>query len=533
MRAPWPRRLVPPGAALATLLAALAIAGLFAVLTAPAYDQVGGPFDEGTLLAYPVEVLDGAVPHRDFEFFHGPGSPWLLAGVYELTGASLGAERAVGFAYATVVVLSLFLLCLPWGRATAAASAAIAAVLLVPFELQAVAALGALAFGLLALVVMLAGERRTQNGGATRFLLAGMLAGAGALLRPDFLPALVVCAAPPLIATTSRSRRRYGAGLLIALLPYVIHAVLVGREKIEKLVSDLVSSSSGRRLPIELTSSEPGKLLLLTVAAAAISIALAARARGSEPRVEGRTLLSVALLTVALLPYALSRLDYIPHLGVAGIPALSLLPVAAASVSGAPRRRAAALAGPVTAVAVAVVLFSLAPDSIEGPVRKHVDRLRGRIGDGSEVVAMDGRRYRVVAGDEAHNVRRVLVGAEQARRGGARTLFVGPRDLRRTNANDTFLYYLLADFKPASYYMELNPRTANRAGSGLPAEVRSADVLILNRRWDAWNEPNDSRILGPAAPNRVVDRYFCRQLRAGTYELFRRCRPSRRQAAAG
>jgi hypothetical protein len=90
--------------------------------------------------------------------------------------------------------------------------------------------------------------------------------------------------------------------------------------------------------------------------------------------------------------------------------------------------------------------------------------------------------------------------------------------------NDAFLYFVLADLEPASYYLEINPWTANAPGSGLPQELRRADVLILNSQWDVIAEPNQSVRYGPDEANRVVREHFCRVERAGTLELLRRCR---------
>jgi hypothetical protein len=103
------------------------------------------------------------------------------------------------------------------------------------------------------------------------------------------------------------------------------------------------------------------------------------------------------------------------------------------------------------------------------------------------------------------------------------SLFVGPQDLRRTNYGPTYMYFLLDEFEPASYYMEMNPGTANREGSGLADEVRQADWLILTTEWDNWNEPNESTVNGPAEPNEVVRDDFCLRLERGEYRLYERC----------
>ena len=103
------------------------------------------------------------------------------------------------------------------------------------------------------------------------------------------------------------------------------------------------------------------------------------------------------------------------------------------------------------------------------------------------------------------------------------TLFVGPQDLRRTNYGPTYIYFLLPELRPALYYMEMNPGTANREGSGLADELRRADWLILTSEWDDWDEPNASMDFGPSEPHDVVRDDFCLRLESGEYRLYERC----------
>jgi hypothetical protein len=68
----------------------------------------------------------------------------------------------------------------------------------------------------------------------------------------------------------------------------------------------------------------------------------------------------------------------------------------------------------------------------------------------------------------------------------------------------------------------MNPLSANRADSRLSADLVTADWLILDRRLNAWNEPNDSMRFGPEAPNLVVQSKFELSARFGSYDLYRR-----------
>ena len=101
-------------------------------------------------------------------------------------------------------------------------------------------------------------------------------------------------------------------------------------------------------------------------------------------------------------------------------------------------------------------------------------------------------------------------------------LFVGPADLRRTNYNDTFIYHMMPQLRPATYFLEMNPQSANRPGSRLGKDIAGADWLVLNRELDTWHEPNQSAKFASDAPMQVVRDQFelCGQY--GTRDLYRR-----------
>ena len=101
-------------------------------------------------------------------------------------------------------------------------------------------------------------------------------------------------------------------------------------------------------------------------------------------------------------------------------------------------------------------------------------------------------------------------------------VFTGPADLRRTNYNNTFLYHLLPQLTPATYFLEMNPLSANRPGSRLSSDILSADWLILDHRLDEWNEQNESSRFGPETSNQVVRSNFELRAQLGSYEIYRR-----------
>jgi hypothetical protein len=135
----------------------------------------------------------------------------------------------------------------------------------------------------------------------------------------------------------------------------------------------------------------------------------------------------------------------------------------------------------------------------------------------------DGRVFYYGKPDRAAAANLVIEEAARRARPGDR-LFVGPANLRKTPYSDAYLYYMLPDLDPATYFIEMDPGVANAEGSGLAEDLASADLVILSSIWDDWNEPNDSRDTGSAAAERVLERDFCLvEDYLDRYELYRRC----------
>jgi hypothetical protein len=484
---------------------------LFALLyLAPLTGGRGPEMDEGAVVAYPARVLDGAVPHRDFLTFYGPGNVWVVAGAFAAFGESVGTERAVGMLYRLIIVLALFLLGARLSGLAAGVLAGLVATVLLDRELVwAYATYGALAFGLLGLALAAwstAAEGRRQEVG---FALAGLAGGAALLVRFDFAPAVLLGALPLLAVAPKRSRWWYGGGLLSGVVVLALHLAVVGPERIARVVSDLVASGPGRSLPIPRPWVYPGNLLAVSVLVLLLFLGVGLalwRRRAFRPAAQ--ILVAVSLFELAILPYSLSRPDWYHVKPLALVP-LSLLPalvlfgIRARVHSGRGRRVLAA-----SAVVLTVIVAASYADFT-------VDRAR-------EVRGVRTAYRGFVDDDSREPIDAVLQRIRTMSRPGE-SLFVGPQDLRRTNYGPTYMYFLLRDLQPASYYMEMNPGTANREGSGLADELRRADWLILTSEWDDWDEPNDSQDYGSPEPNRVVRELFCLRLEEGQYRLYERC----------
>jgi hypothetical protein len=517
------RRPFPKTRVSASAIAAAAIALLILILTIPTLTAPAPEMDEGALLAYPERVLAGDVPHRDFETFYGPGSPWLLAGVYEVFGPSLATERVVGVLYRLLIIATVFGLALPWGRLVAAASGLFAGFLLLGLGATAHVSLGGLGLALLGLLLTIRAGRpeagqRTQGRLA---IVAGLFSGAALLFRFDLAPAVVLPAVPLLTLMPGAARRRFSLGLFIGVAAYIPHLLIVGPDAIDRVVTDLIESGPGRRLPLPGLLTAGGRLFVATVASAALFVVLGvALARKRRRDHEARAVLAIGLFLAALLPFVLSRADT-GHILSVGCAAVGLLPVATSIALRelSPPLRAA------TRELVAVAVVGLVTFAAGGwIVRDRVTDLVGLTDHNRSVkIEHEGRFWRVESARLAHEVEAMLSGLEQRASGGD-SLFVGPRDLRRSNHNDTFIYHLMPRLEPASYFMELNPSTANRRGSGLARDLERADFLVLAARWDRFNERNESSRLGPAAPNAVVRARFCLRVKQGSYELYERCR---------
>jgi hypothetical protein len=509
--------------------------------------------EEGFMLVFPEMVLEGKVPNRDFLHLYGPGSLWVLAGVFEVFGTSLTAERLVGLAQQVGLVLAVFAVARLWGRTVALLCAAVSLLIIIPpIGLTALAWVGAVAFGLWAVHLGLRSRYAPDERWAGRAALgAGVLAGFALLYRPDLVLALGF-ATIALVRGMQASRvRRLVAGLALGVSPYLVHVATAGLgPAFRGMVLDPVFYlRGGRRLPVPPSPNElegflqkagdlepfgwplpmirtPAQitiwffLLLASVAALVVlGFLLVRREPGSQ---RARTFLVLAAFSLGLVPQALQRADS-THLAWVSCVPIALLPVAGAELlrrrQSMTQRRRGLVAGGAVLATIVLVLPAFTARSYADAVAQSfgVHRL-------SYPITHEGRTFYYGRPDVARALPPLLQEAERISEPGDR-LFVGTSDLRKTPYNDSFIYYLLPDLEVATYYVEMDPGVANREGSGLAEDVASADLVILTSVWDAWDEPNDARTLGSDAPNQVLRDHFCS---VGTYEdlyeLLRRCR---------
>jgi hypothetical protein len=102
---------------------ALAIVGIVAQLAW--MDATVGTYDESLVLVGADRVLRGDLPYRDFWTLYGPGSYYLLAGLFRLFGEFALVERAFDVAAKTTIATLAVALVLQFGRRTVALAAGV------------------------------------------------------------------------------------------------------------------------------------------------------------------------------------------------------------------------------------------------------------------------------------------------------------------------------------------------------------------------------------------------------------------------
>lgn len=504
------------------------------------------------MLSFPQQVMAGRLPNRDFLHLYGPGSLWVLAGAYKVFGDYLLTERTVGLIQLMLIGGGIFWLALPWGRKIALACGTIAAIIIIPpTGLTAMAWNGGVGLALVGLAAGCATSRRTETKGSTwRYVASGALGGAALLYRPDMIVAIALGFGCLLWGLDWAARKRVlaGAGAVVSLI--VIQLVTAGfGNSFQGMFIDPVFKLRGGRslpvppswgqldgylqkagglrvanwpLPMPATSNQVFLWFFLTPLAAVVVAATGTwLVRSGRDPLRSRTLMAAGLFAVGLLPQAVQRPDT-AHFAWVSCVGLGLLPVAfhvlaEARLADKPRTlRLGASVGVVAFLLIGIFPFF--------SVRTYVDLVGQSFGHNRFGYPMerDGRTFYYGSQDAATDAQTVIDSLDEHAKPGER-LFVGPKDLRKTPYSDAFLYYLFPDLVPATRYIEMDPGMANAPDSGLADDVRSADWLILSDVWSTWDEPNDSRVFGPAEPNQVVRDDFCPVTTTKSFQLLERC----------
>ena len=449
--------------------------------------------DEAATLLYPMRVLEGDLPHRDFETFYGPLGVYLLSPLYQAFGHHLEVERLVAVGY---------ILCGAWSVAAVAArhggrlmAAALGALCVVLAGQE-----GVFAYSFIAAAAACTAALALRNP-----YLSGTAAGVALLFRPDVV--IAACAAALLPRTGTERRRAALAGVGVAAGGWLVHSALAGPTTVLNVfLRDIPRTTAGRRLP--LLPHEFGVAALLVAVFIAGIVLLIAASRQRACRAE---LLAMSLVVAGLLPQALQRADIYHIRAVAFV----TVPLGLVGLGHLIARRPPRYA----AISVWVLVLLL---STGGPVTGPAIRAAvGTTPTGTTVAVRD--RSVVVSHEVAPSLRAALAAVDGATSDGDR-LFVGVPDLSVTAYNDTTLYYLLGHLEPATYHLEFNPGSANRKGGRLAGDLASADVVVLSKyNWLGSDEPAASTTPLEQAPMKVLEARFCTIYESDAYEVLTPC----------
>lgn len=546
-----PAWLLPAG-----VVAAMVALPLWGMWIAP-----GPPMEEGFMLVFPERILEGDVPNRDFLHLYGPGSLWLLAGVYQVLGVDLWVERLVGLAQIAGLVGGVTYVGYRWGRWIAISAGASAAFVIMPaIGLTALAWVGGVALALWATILAARSETR-------RLFLAGLLGGLALLFRPDLVLALgLPFGALWLWSLEWAGRRRLLGGVVAGASPYLIHFAMAGpgnafRGLVIEPVFDLRPGRSlgfppswtgydsflnkafaWRDSPWPLPELPDPKQIFfwvpLLLAACVLLVAAGIRARrAGSPH--GWLLLTLALFSVGALPQAVQRPDTAHLAWVSAVP-FALVPVALAEwfrlnrakdkpgrLRDAPTWLTAAL---IPALVPLVAMIVVIPNFTVQWYADYAGQTFGVRREGHSVEHR-GRTFHYGRGEVAEAARALLADVEDVTEPGD-VLIVGPGNFRFTPYSEVYLYFLLPQLEPGTHYIEMDPGVANAEDSGLADELREADVVILSTMYDPWEEPNASRDPGSPEPDQVLEEQYCLHDRYGAnqtyegrgfYELYLKC----------
>jgi hypothetical protein len=496
------------------------IVALFVALLplSPAFERPGLSMDEGALLVYPELILKGKLPYRDFETFYGPANLWTLAAIYKLFGVSIEVERTVGLLYRVLLLTAVFLIVRRAGASLAIVSLFTGSILLFLARLPAFAWFAGIASVLWSLIVL---AKAVENNSRMHVVCAGLLASLGLLYRLDLAPAVFASALPLWLLLRWRERWIYAASAAVGLLPLLLLLAVIGwRPLFENLfLYPVIICNPGRRLPLWEANEEVLFLFLLHVAAALCSVVAGWLAVKQErAAIWPRLLLATGLLALGLTHQGMQRTDVV-HVVFAAFLSIALLPLSLYILVrrcriGVATSAQAGAAGAAVIAALAAGSWSVVPLYCE-QLARNFSAPSGPVG---EVRVRDRRFLPNIPPEQLQKVLQFLDANSQP----GERLFVGPGDLRRAFANDVFIYHLLPWLTPATYFLEMNPFSANRANSRLASDVASADWLVLNSAWDHPREHNLSAQNGPDAPNAIVRDRFELRGQIGPFRVFHR-----------
>ncbi len=475
------------------------VAVLFLVVLAVAFWVIrrhgpGWAMEDPMMLQAPQRVLDGAAPGRDFDYFYGPLSLLIPAGVYQLISPSLVVARAVGAAYVTSIGLGLYLVGRRWSFAIGLAMGTIA-VLIGALSYTALPIMGAI--GALTVAVAFAVSDLSPR---PRDWAVGLSCAVAVGLRPEFLLfSVVLLGALSLLRTV---RVEAWIAWAVGHLPYVWLVAVAGLGTTwRNLVGDAAHIASERNLPWFDNLWDTGILVFIGAATALAAVILGVRRRTSR---RGVALIGLGIIGLCLVPEYLQRADPVHVVYVTPVTLATLVPVAheLLGAGGVLRTRRGWRQAAAIGIAALVVL-GLRPKFVTRATLRDV-RTFAQGGLVYDVTNRGGTwYYRSAAEADAHA--RIVAAADRLAAPGA-NLFVGPAALDRPNYTDGSFYTLLPQYTQHTHFYDFHPRVAQVDGDRLAADVAAADLAILCDT--GFDEANLSARPGSDAALKVIEERF-------------------------
>ena len=538
--------------------ASFAIVGSAIALALPAlYRAVGSSMEEGFMLVFPERIMKGDIANVDFLHLYGPGSLHLLSLWMRVFGVTLTSERTFGLLQHLLIVVGLMVLCRPWGKKLSTLVGLFSLIFVfTPIGLQALAWSGGVGIALWSVIFTIRAVHQSaqQINSRNSWIIAGLLAGLALTFRPDLALALILVLAWALWKKPHRTLAQCASGLILGLTSVWIHLMQAGPSAMIRgvLLDPVIHLRPGRELPrppswhylqgaLQVISekfapwwgvpslSAPRQLFIwfFMLPVVAVFVTVVARRQHKlafiteSPRFT--TLFIAGLFGIGLLPQALQRPDSAHLLWVSCI-SWPLLLIALYEVFGLRNRRIHPTIRVATSSTVLMILILLICPFYT--LRTYTDLVWRSVTGKTEVMQVTrGDRYFYLGDTRPYlATQEVVADLDKLSHAGER-LLVGPVDLRNTSYSDAFIYHLFPELTPATYFIEMDPGLADKAGSRLADDVASADWLVLTRFWSGWIEPNESVAFGPDAPNQIVENYFCLR---GSYQhdlvrLYQKC----------
>lgn len=482
----------------------VSVAALLVIIALPVRGEMHSavsPQDEGVLLVYPTQVANGAVPNKSFESVYGPANYLVLEAAYATFGATVTVERVVGLSYELLLIGAVFVLVRRRrGIVTASFASALPAIMQLSIGLPAYSWMGALAIAAVALALIDKVLRRpdwASLADRAYLALAGFLMGLSICYRLDF--ALVVSLSVVVLLIFRRQTLQWMVpGVVLGLIPQIVNIWQAGISSVIRgeFLQPVFVFEAGRKLPLHFT----GNFVIFLYAAilfVVILIATGAYAVTTGKRDWDHIFpLAVGLFDLGLLPEAFERTDAVHISFVTGFILGTFFLIELPTI----RFWRSSL----RAMVPIVIFFVLFDYHFYGSTFRSAASARA---DVSYPVSNEGRSVLVSNSDEQSSLRAV-VRVLDAKSSPGESLFVGPSDLRRTNYNDTYLYFLFPKLKPGSFYLEMEPDVANAPNSGLARQISHCKFLILTSLYNYWDEPNTSIVYRSSAANKIITKDF-------------------------